>query len=295
VSARRASAVGLLHPGEMGAAVGAALRPGGREILWASAGRSAFTAERAQAAGLEDCGTVAELAARCEVIVSLCPPQAAAEVAGSVGDFEGIYLDANAVSPATARSIGRGFSRFVDGSVIGPPPKEPGITRLYLSGDDAGAVAELFEGSIVQAIVVSDDPGAASALKMAFAAWTKGTAALLLAIRSLAREAGVEPALLEQWAASHPQLLEQSGSAARSAARLGWRWSSEMDEIGDTFAASGLPDGFGRAAAEIYRRAPRLSEDSPDPYPDADPLGEVLAALARPGASVPDNGTDASL
>lgn len=299
MSARRVSAVGLLHPGEMGAAVAAGLRAAGREVLWASAGRSAATVERARAAGLEDCGTVDGLAARCEVIVSLCPPQAAAQVARSAAGFEGIFVDANAVSPATARSIGSAFDRFVDGAVIGPPPSRSGTTRLYLAGADASAVAELLEGSIVEAIVVSDEAGAASALKMAFAAWTKGTAALLLAIRSLAREAGVEPALLDQWAASHPQLLERSESAARSAARLGWRWSSEMDEIGDTFAWAGLPEGFARAAAEVYRRSPRLAPDvspdlTPDVAPGADTLGEVLAALPRPPVAVPDDGTAAS-
>jgi 3-hydroxyisobutyrate dehydrogenase-like beta-hydroxyacid dehydrogenase len=281
--------IGLLHPGEMGAAVGTALRQDGREVLWASAGRSAATVERAHAAGLHDCKTLGELAAKCEVIVSLCPPPAAGEVARSVAGFGGIYVEANAVSPATARSIGHSFDRFVDGAVIGPPPSRAGTTRLYLSGAEAAAVAELFEGSIVQAVVVSGDPGAASALKMAFAAWTKGTAALLLAIRSVAREAGVEPALLDQWARSHPQLVERSESAARSAARVGWRWSSEMDEIGDTFAALGLPDGFGRAAAEIYRRSPRHSPD-----PDADTLSDVLSWLSRPEVAVPDRRTDAS-
>lgn len=267
--------IGLLHPGEMGAAVAAALKGAGRSILWASDGRSAATVERARAARLEDCGTVGELAARCDLLVSLCPPQAAAEVARSAAGFGGVYVEANAVSPATARSIGRSFGRFVDGAVIGPPPSRPGTTRLYLSGAEAATAAELFAGSIVEAIVVSDDPGAASALKMAFAAWTKGTAALLLAIRSLARETGVEAALLDQWAHSHPHLIERSEVAARSAARVGWRWSSEMDEIGDTFAAAGLPEGFGRAAAEVYRRVPRLSAE-----PETDMLGEVLAALA---------------
>jgi len=89
---------------------------------------------------------------------------------------------------------------------------------------------------------------------MAYAAWTKGTAALLLAIRALARVEGVEDALLAEWERSQPDLPGGSEAAARSAVAKGWRWVGEMEEIADTFAAAGLPDGFHRAAAEIYRR-----------------------------------------
>jgi 3-hydroxyisobutyrate dehydrogenase-like beta-hydroxyacid dehydrogenase len=95
--------IGLLHPGEMAAAVGAALRISGHTVLWASTGRSAVTAERAEEAGLEDVGTVEELSGRSDVILSLCPPHVALDIARSVPGFAGIYVDANAVSPATAR------------------------------------------------------------------------------------------------------------------------------------------------------------------------------------------------
>jgi 3-hydroxyisobutyrate dehydrogenase-like beta-hydroxyacid dehydrogenase len=239
----------------MGAALGAALRAKGESVLWASSGRSAATAERAAEADLEDVGTVEELARRSEVIFALCPPAAAVEVARSVPRFAGIYVDANAVSPATARTIAGLAGRFVDGGVVGPPPREQGSTRLYLSGGEAPQVADLFTDTVVDARVVSEDIAAASAVKMTFAAWTKGTAALLLAIRAVARAEGVEETLLDEWRTSLPQLLERSDGAGRSAVRKGWRWIAEMDEIADTFAAAGLPDGFHRAAAEIYRRS----------------------------------------
>jgi 3-hydroxyisobutyrate dehydrogenase-like beta-hydroxyacid dehydrogenase len=248
-------AIGLLHPGEMGSAVAEDLLAAGRHVLWASAGRSAETAARAEEAGLEDAGTVEELARRSEVILSICPPHAALEVARSVAGFDGVFVDANAVSPATAREIGAAIDgRFVDAGIIGPPPREAGTTRLYLAGPDAEHVAVLFERTSLDARVISDEPGAASALKMAYAAWTKGTAAMLLAIRALARAENVEESLLEEWRLSLPELIERSGSAARSADRKGWRWVAEMEEIASTFAASGLPDGFHRAAAEIFRR-----------------------------------------
>jgi 3-hydroxyisobutyrate dehydrogenase-like beta-hydroxyacid dehydrogenase len=248
--------IGLLHPGEMGAALGAALRANGQAVLWASSGRSEATAERAEQAGLEDVGTAEELGRRSEMIFSLCPPHAALEVARSIPRFAGVYVDANAISPATARTISGLVSRYVDGGVVGPPPRKPGTTRLYLSGDEAPLVARIFAGTIVEARVVSESIGAASALKMAFAAWTKGTSALLLAVRAVARTEGVEAMLLDEWRTSLPELPEQSVTAARSALTKGWRWVGEMNEIADTFAAAGLPDGFHRAAAEIYRRSP---------------------------------------
>jgi len=246
--------VGLLHPGEMGSAVGATLAARGETVVWASAERSAATAERAQSAGLEDVGGVEELCRRSDVIISVCPPHAAVEVAEAAQGFPGIYVDANAVSPATARSIETRVERCVDGGIIGPPPAEQGTTRLYLSGLEAPRVADLFAGTTVEARVVSADVGAASAVKMAYAGWTKGSAALLLAIRALARAEGVEDTLLEEWRLSLPQIEERSLAAARSAQKKGWRWIGEMEEIAETFASAGLPDGFHRAAAEIYRR-----------------------------------------
>ena len=240
----------------MGSAVGATLASRGETVIWASAGRSAATAERAQSAGLEDVGSVEELCRRSDVIISVCPPHAAVEVAEATQGFPGIYVDANAVSPATARSIEELVGRCVDGGIIGPPPAEQGTTRLYLSGREAGLVADLFAETTVDARVVSAEVGAASAVKMAFAGWTKGSAALLLAIRALARVEGVEETLLDEWRLSLPQLEDRSVAAARSAQKKGWRWIGEMEEIAQTFASAGLPDGFHRAAAEIYRRGP---------------------------------------
>ncbi len=266
--------IGLLHPGEMGTAVASALNAGGHTVLWASEGRSTTTTQRARSAGLEDCGTTGELARRCKVIISICPPAAALDVARGVPSFAGIYVDANAISPAKSRAIEGQVDRYVDGSIIGPPPTQRDTTRLYLSGTEADAIAELFAATIVEPVVVSKNPGSASAVKVAFSAWTKGTAALALAIRTLARAEGVEQPILREWANSLPDLPELCESAARSAQRYGWRWSNEMEEIADTFASTGLPDGFHRAAAEIYRRSPREPARG-------DALERVLSALRQ--------------
>jgi 3-hydroxyisobutyrate dehydrogenase-like beta-hydroxyacid dehydrogenase len=273
--------IGVLHPGEMGAAVGAVLRGAGHDVVWASSGRGDATARRANDAGLDDVVTVAELTRRCDTILSVCPPHAALDVAHEVAGFGGMFVDANAISPETTRAVGDVITgaggTFVDGGIVGAPPHAVGSTRLYLSGADAPAVASLFAGTIVAAPVLSDRIGDASAMKMAFAAWTKGASALVLAVRALARETGVEAALLADWEASLPDLPARSLQAARSAAAKGWRWDFEMEEIAATFAAAGLPDGFHRAAAELFRRAPRLD----DARADDETLDAVLRDLPR--------------
>jgi 3-hydroxyisobutyrate dehydrogenase-like beta-hydroxyacid dehydrogenase len=282
--------IGLLHPGEMGAAVGRCLAGRGHEVLWASDGRGPETAARARAAGLTDAITIAGVAGRAEVIVSVCPPHAALDVAWAVHGFGGIYVDANAISPGTAREAAQMISesggRYVDGGIIGLPPADPGTTRLYLSGADAGQVAGLFAGTPLDARVVAGASTAASAVKMAYAGWTKGTAALLLAVRALAREQGVEDALLAEWALSQPALAERSRGAARSAATKGWRWVAEMEEIAATMSAAGLPDGFHQAAAEIFRRSPRAGQAG-DPAHLADlALEQVLGELTGDSAAL---------
>ena len=258
--------VGVLHPGEMGAAVGQCLTAAGYQVLWVPQGRSPASAARAGRAGLiAASGELAGLVREADVIVSVCPPHAALGVARQVAGFGGVYVDANAVSPATAREIARiveaGGASYVDGGIIGTPPVAPGFIRFYLSGPRAGEVQRMFAGGEVDARVIGGNaaPGdawfAASAVKMAYASWTKGSAALLLAARALARAEGVEEALLAEWGTSQPGLAERSDRAAGSAAAKGWRWVAEMDEIAAAMAAAGLPDGFHRAAAEVYRRS----------------------------------------
>jgi hypothetical protein len=234
--------VGLLHPGEMGASVGRALQANGVEVLWASEGRSEATHERAQA--FRDVATVPELASQADLILSICPPHAALDVARGVEGFDGVYVDANAISPMHAQEIASLHPRFVDGGIVGGPPTEPGTT-LYLSGSGAAAVAVLFVGSHLEPRVIAN----ASALKMAYAAWSKGSAAMLLAIHDVARHFDVE----EEWRLAAPELAERLPQAERAAATKGWRWIGEMEEIADTFAAAGQPDGFHRAAARVYR------------------------------------------
>ena len=244
---------GFLHPGAMGASLAATCR-GTR--LWCGDGRSDASHSRALEAGIEDVGAVEDLVERAEVIISVCPPAAALPTAAQVAaaGFDGIYVDVNAISPATARAIGQRFEHFVDGGVIGPPVRVAGSTRLYLAGGDAAEVVDRWNGTMLETRLVDGGAGAASAVKVCFAAWTKGTAALLLAVRALAVAEGVDDALLAEWATSMPDLAQQSELAASRNAPKAWRFVGEMGEIATSFEAHSLPGGFGLAAADIYDR-----------------------------------------
>lgn len=245
--------VGVLHPGAMGITVATAC---GGDVIWCSAGRSAATVERATAAGLGEVGSLAELVRRSEVIVSVCPPGSAVAVAGGVAalGYDRIYVDANATAPVNARTIAERFDRFVDGGIIGPPANTPGTTRIYLSGDDAADVAALWAGSALDARPIDGGAGAASAVKMAYATWTKASSAMLLAVRALAAAEGVTDALLAEWAISQPGVAARSEVTASATAPKAWRFDGEMAEIARSMTTHGLPAGFGEAAGDIYAR-----------------------------------------
>ncbi len=263
----------LLHPGEMGASIGAALRANNHAVGWVSQSRSDATRHRAAAAELTPAETLEDALANAESVISVCPPDAAVDVARSVRDagFGGVYVDANAVSPATCRRLADiAGDGFVDGGIIGPPARRPGATRLYLSGDLASRVASWFEGSLVDARVVECS---ASALKMCYAAYTKGSSALMLAIRALAASHAVADALLSEWNISQPDLAARSDAAARGTSRKAWRFEGEMREIAATFADAGLPSGFHEAASDIYSRMRELKTAK-----DAD-IERVIATL----------------
>jgi 3-hydroxyisobutyrate dehydrogenase-like beta-hydroxyacid dehydrogenase len=263
----------LLHPGEMGSAVAAAAGTTGAHVTWASEGRSPATRDRAALCGLDDVGSIDRLIAESDFIISVCPPDAAVEVARLVAGrrFPGVYVDANAISPATTRAIAAliegAEGTFVDGGIIGPQPAKRGTTRLYLSGVDAARVASLFHASPLEAIVLDAEIGTASALKMAYSAWTKGSAALLIAVRALAIAEGVDPDLLAEWQKSIPDLPSRSETTVSNNVRKAWRFVGEMEEIAETFRSAGLPDGFPLAAREIYQRL--------GPYKDAPAVPSV--------------------
>ena len=276
--------VALLHPGNMGSTIGACAATSGARVLWASERRSAASRARAEKAGLIDAETLTAAVAQSDIVLSVCPPEFATEVAVGVAAqrFQGIYLDANAISRATAEEIAKIVTKagasFVDGGIIGSPVKKAGTTRMYLSGEKAEEIAQLFSASMLDARSIGALPGAASALKVVYAAWTKGTDALILAIRALAAHEGVDNALLEEWKISQPALENKCLRAAAAAAPKMWRYVGEMREIAEAFQAAGLPNGFHNAAAEVSERLACFKDQTEPPLT----VTQVLDQLKSP-------------
>lgn len=253
----------VLHPGEMGSSIAAALIDTGCEVSWSSQNRSELTRQRAERVGLREAKSMTDALSDADIVFSICPPEFASEMARDVcnGGFAGIYVDCNAISPQRSRDVGSTFgSQYVDGGIIGPPAWRSGATRLYLSGKHAERISDLFSNSMVDAKVVDDQVGSASALKMCYAAYTKGTSALLLAIRAMARSEGVTGHLLAEWEISQPGVQRRSEGSARGSAPKAWRFSGEMLEIAKSLSDNGLPSGFHEAAASVYSRLKRFKD-----------------------------------
>jgi 3-hydroxyisobutyrate dehydrogenase-like beta-hydroxyacid dehydrogenase len=274
--------VGILHPGEMGISVAASAKNSGCEVYWTSQGRSASTRERVEKLGLNDSGTVAELCARCPIVISVCPPHAAEDVANEVvrAGFHGLFVDANAIAPQRTLKIAEIVSKagidFVDGGIIGLAAWKPHTTCLYLAGPRAEEVAACFSAGPLDTKVLAGPVGKASALKMCYAANTKGTVALLAAIVATAESLGVRDELFEQWNHDDPALPGQVEKRIQANVPKAWRFVGEMEEISRTFREAGAPGEFHAGAADIYARLAKFKGPRTPPTFD-----EIIAALTE--------------
>lgn len=254
--------VALLHPGAMGARIGAELVRVGREVRWLSAGRSPATRERAEVAGLVAAADVAALLAGVETVVSVCPPQGALDVARLVAraGFAGTYVDANPVAPATlaeiAAAVEAGGGTLVDGGIVGPPPREGQPTHLYLAGDPSAVarVADLFAGSDVTPLHVGNHLGAASAAKLAYALFNKGRMVFAASAAELAESHGVLDVLAAESQRPGAEILADLPAVQAGLAEVGWRWGPEFEQIAATLTAAGVDPALAEACAQLLRR-----------------------------------------
>jgi 3-hydroxyisobutyrate dehydrogenase-like beta-hydroxyacid dehydrogenase len=276
------SNIGILHPGEMGISVAASAIKGGHSVYWMSERRTDKTRARAEKYSLIEINSLRPFCQACEVIISICPPHAAEEIAHSVNEtgFRGLYLDANAISPQRAIKIGRMLEansiHFVDGGIIGGPAWTPNETWLYLSGEHADKIASCFSSGPMGIKVIGKEIGKASALKMCYAAYTKGTTALLSAILATAESLGVRDELYQQWDMDGQGFSEQANRRVARVTAKAWRFEGEMNEIASTFEEAGLPRGFHQAAAEVYHRIAVFKDAGETPA-----LQHVLEALLK--------------
>jgi 3-hydroxyisobutyrate dehydrogenase-like beta-hydroxyacid dehydrogenase len=265
----------------MGAAIGAQLVATGQRCVWVPEGRGPATRERAAAAGLVALAGLEDLAS-CEVVLSVCPPAAALEVAHQVArtGFTGCYVDANAISPRHSEEIAAllagGGATVVDGGIVGPPPRRPGTSRLYLSGpaDAVSRVDSLFAGTTLTPVAVPGPVGAASALKLAFATYNKVSSLLAAQAHALARRHGVDAQLRDLAAAVLPGTPLAAPDRLRSAGQRAWRWAPEMREIAGASRDAELPADLLDAAATFLDHWRRHKDD-----PDVT-LDQLLDALS---------------
>lgn len=288
--------IGIVSPGDMGQAIAARLKEAGFNVCTALDGRSGRTAELAAKAGLRDCGTVERLVAECDLILSILNPAAALQKAREVAagmraaGKPVAFADCNAIAPKTVQDIetiirGAGGA-FVDAGIIGPPPRGPGATRIYVSGPDAGLFSQIRHASL-DIRVAGERAGDASAVKMCYAAFTKGTIALGMELLIAAERLGVADLLArelkESQAAMHASLLARSVSMPPKA----YRWVPEMLEIAKTFEDAGMTPRMLQGAADMYEMiaATPLGRESPEDARTRGRTGEDIVQLIAAGKS----------
>lgn len=287
--------IGIASPGDMGQAVAQSLKAAGFSLHAALEGRSARTQELSRSAGLHDCGTLENLVATCDVILSILNPAAAMENARAVAaaiqksNRKIIFVDCNAVAPGTAQEIALIITAAggdcIDAGIIGPPPRNGASMRCYVSGSKAARLLPLSCPGI-DVRVMSDRIGDASAIKMCYASYTKGALALGVEMLAAARRLGVDAALDRELLESSAENRQWILSRTRVMPPKAYRWVPEMLEIAKTFKDAGMTPRILQGAADMYEMiaATPLGKESPE---EARKLGRdgptIINAIADQG------------
>ncbi|MCR9070856.1 MAG: DUF1932 domain-containing protein [Alphaproteobacteria bacterium] len=293
--------VAIFAPGDMGHALGRVLIANGLEVTTNLADRSERTQDLARAAGITDCGDDVEAVDGADVLFAILPPSAALELAQRLASAlalaraKPIYVDLNAIAPASAVEVGEVIEGigvpFVDGGIIGGPPKNASAMgpRLYVSGheDDVGRVLELRRFGLDMRSVTGG-VGAASALKMSYAAVTKGLTALAVQSLASAKAYGVDRELDAEMVASLRILRERFDRSLPDMAPKAYRWVGEMEEIARTFNDVGLDPQIFMGAAETFRlvAGTALGGETPERRTigfTADEVSEIIAGALEAG------------
>lgn len=290
--AMRIEKVGLMTPGDMGQAVAMQIKARGFTVCTALEGRSARSRTLAQEAGLVDVGTIARLVAECDVVLSVMNPGAAVDFARATasalrtGGHKTLIVDCNAISPDTVHEIaalieGAG-GRFLDGGIIGPPPRGKAKTNLYVSGPGASDL-EALAGPQLAVHVVSERVADASAVKMCYGALNKGTQALWLEVLIAAQRLGVDRLLEEQLRKSRADLLDWALSQFPILPPKAYRWVPEMLEISKTMGSAGITPKVFEGAADIYQfvAGTALGRETPENRDKSRTGEDVVRSLAR--------------
>jgi 3-hydroxyisobutyrate dehydrogenase-like beta-hydroxyacid dehydrogenase len=254
--------VGIISPGDMGSGIGEKLTKNGARVVVALDARSERTKELAAAAGLEDVGSVERLVQEASHVLSVMVPSEAVSAAERVAQAlqstgaSPIYADLNAISPGTTKRVGEiveeAGARFVDGGIIGGPPRGSVNPRIYLSGPNAPDLAVLEEHGLILP-VIGDQVGQASGLKMCYASMTKGLQALGTELLVTARLLGLDEHLRKEMESSQPAIRQWLSKSMLGMPPKAFRWVGEMEEIAQTFEEVGLTPRMLLGAADMYR------------------------------------------
>jgi 3-hydroxyisobutyrate dehydrogenase-like beta-hydroxyacid dehydrogenase len=291
------NAVGLLSPGDMGHSVGKVLVHGGMPVTTCLVGRSQRSAELAANAGLSLADSLDDLVQNVDLFLSIVPPARATEVARQIAaavkstGTNLLYLDCNAIAPETTREVRRivesAGATFVDGGIIGPPPKIDGPgPRMYVSGPNAETLTQLRENGLdIQPI--GNVIGHASGIKMCYAALTKGLTALGTELMVAAEALGLTEPLRSEFEYSQKQLLEHFERSIPGMPPKAYRWVGEMEEIAKTFEDVGMTPKILLGAADMYRLVgeTELAKETPENRSRGQSLREVVEIL---NGSLPD-------
>ena len=283
--------VGILSPGHMGHTVGQVLGSHGLRVITCLQGRSERTRSLAERAKVADVPTYQALVMEADLILSILVPAQASRAARRVAQAtsetgaEIVYADCNAIAPQTTHQIGELITQaggiFVDASIIGGPPRKSGRTRFYASGPDVSTFEALNRFGL-DVVVLGDAVGLASAIKMCYAALTKGLAALCTELLTAAQALGVSEALTNEFQMSQGALYEYMERGLPRMPPRSRRWIGEMEEISQTFAAVGLTPKMLAGAADMYRfvGATHLADRTPEDLEPPPGLAEMVSILA---------------
>lgn len=281
--------VGIMSAGDMGSGFGSVLHAQGLEVFTCLAGRSDFTRLRATEAGFNDCTDLDQLVSSVDLFLSVLVPSEAMQLAKDVAaamkrtGSTPVYADLNAIAPNTVLEIESiirdAGAKFIDGSIIGGPPREGYTPHIAVSGPDVAAI-EVFRERALDIRVTGPRIGQASGLKMVYAASTKGTTALWTELLTAAKAMGLYDALMDEYGERNViyQAQQRSIPSMPNRAR---RWVGEMEEIAKTFEDLGMTPKILLGAADMYTlvgETPLADLTSRDPNPSLDEVMEAIIA-----------------
>ena len=298
--------VAILSPGAMGHAVGRVLAEHGVDIMTCLAGRSERTHRLASAAGFKEMPTLEDLVCEADLVLSILVPVDAEAIAYQLASAlkatgtQPYIADCNAISPMRSAKIETiiqsAGGRFIDASIIGPPPGQGAPPRFYVSGTHAAVMLPL-DGKGIAVKSLGEITGRASGIKMCYAALTKGTSTLQVALLTAAESMGLTEELRQELAYSQAATLQSMESTIPRLPSNAHRWVGEMEEIASTFAKVGVTSHFHLGAAAIYRllQATSFANESPETIdPDRTltrTIEAAVAQLSRECESRPEEGT----